>query len=241
MMKKGFLKTDYMRIFVMDEADEMLSRGFLPQIQDLFRFIPGEAQIALFSATLPYEALKLTKNFMKDPAQIFVKKEDLTLEGIKQYYIAVDKEEWKMEILMDLYANLDINQALIYCNTKKKVQELTQQMKDKDFTVSAIHGEMDQIERDMIMKEFRTGATRVLITTDLLSRGIDVQQVGLVINFELPNRKENYIHRIGRAGRFGRKGTAINFVVPNDSKFIREIQDHYSTQIDEMPQDLNDL
>jgi translation initiation factor 4A len=146
-----------------------------------------------------------------------------------------------MDILLDLYGNLDINQALIYCNTKKRVMELQEMMKEKDFMVSAMHGEMDQIQRDMIMKEFRTGSTRVLITTDLLARGIDVQQVGLVINYELPFKKENYIHRIGRAGRFGRKGTAINFVSPMDAKFIKEIQEHFNTQIEEMPQDLNEL
>lgn len=114
-------------------------------------------------------------------------------------------------------------------------------MHENDFTVSAMHGEMDQIKRDMIMKEFRTGTTRVLITTDLLARGIDVQQVGLVINYELPYKKENYIHRIGRAGRYGRKGVAINFVLPNDAKFIRELQDHYNTQIEAMPNDLDKL
>jgi translation initiation factor 4A len=190
---------------------------------------------------MPNDILGLTKHFMRDPKKILVKSEDLTLEGISQYYIAVEKEEWKMEVLLDLYSNLDINQALIYCNTKKRVLELEKTMNDHDFTVSAMHGEMDQIKRDSIMKEFRTGTTRVLITTDLLARGIDVQQVGLVINYELPFKKENYIHRIGRAGRFGRKGVAINFVLPNDAKFIREIQDHYNTQIEEMPQDLEDL
>lgn len=241
MMKKGFFKTDYLRLFVMDEADEMLSRGFKQQIQQIFKFLPGDVQIALFSATMPNDILGLTKHFMRDPKKILVKSEDLTLEGISQYYIAVEKEEWKMEVLLDLYSNLDINQALIYCNTKKRVLELEKIMNDHDFTVSAMHGEMDQIKRDTIMKEFRTGATRVLITTDLLARGIDVQQVGLVINYELPFKKENYIHRIGRAGRFGRKGVAINFVQPNDAKFIREIQDHYNTQIEEMPQNLEDL
>ena len=178
---------------------------------------------------------------MRDPAKILVKNEDLTLEGIKQYYIPIEKEEWKIDILLDLYGNLDINQALIYCNTKKRVMELAELMKEKDFVVSAMHGEMDQITRDMIMKEFRTGSTRVLITTDLMARGIDVQQVSLVINYELPQKKENYIHRIGRAGRYGRKGTAINFVSPNDARFIKEIQEHFSTQIEEMPQDLNEL
>ncbi len=175
MMKKGFLKTDYLRIFVLDEADEMLSRGFQLQIKEIFKFLPGDIQIALFSATMPLEILKLTKQFLRDPAKILVKNEDLTLEGIKQYYIAIEKEEWKMDVLLDLYGNLDITQALIYCNTKKRVDELTAQMKEKDFTVSAMHGELDQVQRDMIMKEFRTGSTRVLITTDLLARGIDVQ------------------------------------------------------------------
>jgi translation initiation factor 4A len=175
LMKKKFLITDYLRIFVLDEADEMLSRGFQDQIKVIFEYLPAEIQIALFSATMPIEILRLTKKFMRDPAKILVKNEELTLEGIKQYYIPIEKEEWKLEILLDLYGNLDINQALIYCNTKKRVNELAEMMKGKEFTVSAMHGEMEQMQRDMIMKEFRTGSTRILITTDLLARGIDVQ------------------------------------------------------------------
>jgi len=229
MMKKEFLKTNYLKLFVLDEADEMLSRGFKEQIQSIFKFLPGDVQIALFSATLPPEILKLTSHFMREPAKILVKNQELTLEGIHQYYIAVEKEEWKLEVLINLYSNLDINQALIYCNTKKRVEELEKYMTDKDFTVSAIHGEMDQLKRDVVMKQFRQGTIRVLITTDVLARGIDVQQVGLVINYELPFKKEIYIHRIGRAGRFGKKGTAINFVLPKDATFIKEIQDHYNT------------
>merc|ERR1711957_184242 len=221
------------KLFVLDEADEMLSRGFKTQIQDIFKFLPGDIQIALFSATLPPEILGMTKHFVRDPAKILVKNQELTLEGIHQYYIAVEKEEWKMDVLINLY--------LIYCNTKKRVEELEKSMTENDFTVSIMHGEMDQLRRDIVMKQFRSGSVRVLITTDLLARGIDVQQVGLVINYELPFKKENYIHRIGRAGRFGRKGVAINFVSPNDAKFIREIQDHYNTQIEEMPQNLEEL
>ncbi len=235
MMKKGFLKADYLRLFILDEADEMLSRGFQSQIKDIFKFLPGDIQIALFSATMPQEILKISVNFMRDPARILVKKEELTLEGIKQYYIAIDKEEWKIDILLELYSNLDINQALIYCNTKKRVNELSEQMKEKDFTVSAMHGEMDQVQRDININEFRTGTTRILVTTNMLARSIDLQQVGLVINFELPFKKEDYFHRISRAGRFGRKGTAINFVIPQDARFIKEIQEHYNIQIEEMP------
>lgn len=242
MMKKNHLKTDYLKLFILDEADEMLSRGFKQQIQDIFKFLPGDVQIALFSATMPSDILKLTSNFMReDAAKILVKNEELTLEGIRQYYVAVERQEWKLDILIDLYSNMDIQQALIYCNTKQQVERVTERMKAENFVVSSMHGDLDQLKREMIMKEFRTGTTRVLITTDLLSRGIDVQQVGLVINYELPGKKESYIHRIGRAGRYGRKGTAINFVLPNDARFIREIQDHYNTQIEEMPQDLDQL
>jgi superfamily II DNA/RNA helicase len=146
-----------------------------------------------------------------------------------------------MDVLLDLYGNLDINQALIYCNTKKRVTELAKKMKEHDFGVSMMHGEMDQMTRDMIMKEFRTGFTRVLITTDILARGFDVQQVGLVINYELPFKKENYIHRIGSAGRYGRKGTAINFVSPQDARFIKEMQEHFNYQMKELSQDFNEL
>ena len=241
MMKRGFMKTDYLKLFCLDEADEMLSRGFQNQIKDIFKYLPGDIQILLFSATLPPDILKLTKHFMREPAKILVKSQELTLEGIRQYYIAVEQDQWKMDVLLNLYANLDINQALIYCNTKKRVEELEKTMAEHEFTVSIMHGEMDQIKRDIVMKQFRQGAVRVLITTDLLARGIDVQQVGLVVNYELPIKKENYIHRIGRAGRFGRKGTAINFVLPQDARFIKEIQDHYNTQIEEMPTDLDDL
>lgn len=241
MMKKGFLKADYLKLFVLDEADEMLSRGFKSQIQDIFAFLPGEIQIALFSATMPPEILKLSENFMRDPARILVKKDELTLEGIKQYYVPLDKEEWKLSVLQNLYQNLEINQAIIYCNTTKKVDWLTKELKEQQFTVSSMHGEMDQVTRDLIMREFRTAATRILISTDLLARGIDVQQVSVVINYDLPLKKESYIHRIGRSGRFGRKGTAINFVTPREADFLKELQTHYNTQINELPTNLEDI
>lgn len=166
---------------------------------------------------------------MRDPATILVKNEELTLDGIKQFYIAIDKEEWKFDTLVELYNNIEITQCIIYSNTKKKVEELAAKLKEKNFTVSSMHGENTQTDRDLIMKEFRTGSTRVLITTDLLCRGIDVQQVSLVINYDMPSSKEKYIHRIGRSGRFGRKGVAINFVIPADSKFIQEVEKFYNT------------
>lgn len=128
---------------------------------------------------------------------------------------------------------------MIFVNKKERVNELTAKLREKNFVVSCIHGELDMTEREQTMKEFRTGSSRVLITTDLLGRGIDVQQVNLIINYDLPSKKESYIHRIGRSGRFGRKGTAINFVTPADAAFLIELRKYYNTQIDELPTDLS--
>jgi len=228
-------------MFILDEADEMLSRGFRDQIYDVFQALPRDVQVCLFSATMPEEVLDISTRFMRDPIRILVKKEQVTLEGIKQFYVSVEREQWKFETLCDLYETLTITQAIIYCNTRRKVDMLTEQMNAKDFTVSSMHGDMSPQEREVIMKEFRSGSSRVLITTDLLARGIDVQQVSLVINYDLPANRENYIHRIGRSGRFGRKGVAINFVTDDDVRTLREIEQFYNTKVEEMPMDLADL
>jgi len=219
----------------------MLSRGFKEQIYDCFQYLPSEVQVALFSATMPNEILQLTERFMRNPVRILVKKEELTLDGIKQYYVAVEKEDYKLATLYDLYESLTITQAIIYCNTRRKVMWLTDKMKQHDFTVSAMHGDMYQKERELIMKEFRSGSTRVLITTDLLARGIDVYTVSLVINYDLPMGRENYIHRIGRSGRYGRKGVAINFVGDEDEPKLREIETFYNTKIDELPMEVDSI
>jgi translation initiation factor 4A len=234
-------KTDHMKMFVLDEADEMLSRGFKEQIYDVFQLLPTETQVVLLSATMPADVLEVTTKFMREPIRILVKRDELTLEGIKQFYIAVDKEDWKLDTLCDLYETVTITQAVIFCNTRGKVDWLTDKLTARDFTVSAMHGDMDQAKRDVIMKEFRSGSSRVLITTDLLARGIDVQQVSLVINYDLPSNRENYIHRIGRGGRFGRKGVAINFVTSEDVRMMRDIEQFYNTQIEEMPMNVADL
>ncbi|KAI8351019.1 ATP-dependent RNA helicase eIF4A [Mortierella sp. GBAus27b] len=241
MIKRGALKTDSIKMFVMDEADEMLSRGFRDQMFDVFQLLPPTTQVVLLSATMPTEVMDVTTKFMRDPIRILVKKDELTLEGIKQFYVQVEKEEWKLDTLCDLYETVTITQAVIFCNTRRKVDWLTEKLTARDFTVSAIHSDMEQPQREVIMKEFRSGSSRVLIATDLLARGIDVQQVSLVINYDLPTNKENYIHRIGRGGRFGRKGVAINFVTQEDTRMIREIEQFYSTQILEMPMNVADL
>uniref|UniRef100_A0A8C1LMA4 RNA helicase n=1 Tax=Cyprinus carpio TaxID=7962 RepID=A0A8C1LMA4_CYPCA len=231
MIRRRSLRTRAIKMLVLDEADEMLNKGFKEQIYDVYRYL----------ATLPHEILEMTNKFMTDPIRILVKRDELTLEGIKQFFVAVEREEWKFDTLCDLYDTLTITQAVIFCNTKRKVDWLTEKMREANFTVSSMHGDMPQKERESIMKEFRSGASRVLISTDVWARGLDVPQVSLIINYDLPNNRELYIHRIGRSGRYGRKGVAINFVKNDDIRILRDIEQYYSTQIDEMPMNVADL
>ncbi|KAK9828067.1 hypothetical protein WJX81_007704 [Elliptochloris bilobata] len=241
MIKRRSLRTRAIATLVLDEADEMLNKGFKEQIYDVYRYLPPDTQVVLVSATLPHEVLEMTHKFMSEPLRVLVKRDELTLEGIKQFFVAVEREEWKFDTLCDLYDTLTITQAVIFCNTKRKVDWLTEKMRQNNFTVSSMHGDMPQKERDAIMQEFRGGTSRVLISTDVWARGLDVQQVSLVINYDVPNNRELYIHRIGRSGRYGRKGVAINFVRSDDIRILRDIEQYYSTQIDEMPMNVADL
>lgn len=236
MIEKGFINMSTLKIIVLDEADQMLDKGFKEQLNDIFKYVNKTSQISIYSATMPKDILYLSEQFMKDPLKILIKKEQLTLEGIKQFYIILNNEQDKYCTLIDLYQSLFIGQSIIYCNSKKKVSWLTERLNDIGYSISSIHGDIPQKERDDIMIKFRKNITRVLITTDLLARGIDVQQVSLVINYDLPRDRESYIHRIGRTGRYGRKGVAINLIgCDNDIKQLTDIQKFYNTQIDEMP------
>lgn len=237
MLNQGALNVSQCKLFVLDEADEMLSSGFKEQILIIFKHLPNDIQVVLCSATMPPEILDLSQKFMRNPKRILVKKEELTLDGIKQYFVNVQHEQYKATVLFDLYQRLTITQAIIFCNTRRRADELTDRMTKQDFSVSCMHGEMTATERERVLRDFRTGNTRVLISTDLLARGIDVQQVNLVINYDIPSR-ENYIHRIGRSGRLGKKGTAINLVTDRDASQIQDIEEHYRTEINELPENV---
>ncbi len=235
-IRRGALRTENLRVLVLDEADEMLSQGFSDQIYDIFKFLPKDIQVALFSATMPDDVLELTKKFMRNPTRILVKRESLTLEGIKQFFVAVE-EEHKLDTLMDLYESVSIAQSVIFANTRRKVDWIAEQLNSNNHTVSSMHAEMLKGDREKVMATFRSGSSRVLVTTDLVARGIDVHHVNIVINFDLPANQENYLHRIGRGGRYGRKGVAINFVSQRDVDLLKEIEAHYHTQIEELPMD----
>ena len=221
-------------VVVIDEADELLSAGFADQLYDIFQGVPKCAQVALFSATMSDEVLQIAHQFMNDPTQISVKADQLTLEGISQYYVAVEGAH-KLDVLKDLYATLSLSQCIIYCNSVARVERLYEEMRDDDFPVCRIHGNMDRDERETSYAAFREGRNRVLISSNLTARGIDVQQVSTVINFDFPTDTATYLHRIGRSGRWGRKGSAINFITSRDTSLMREVEKFYSTTVSELP------
>ena len=235
MLNKNHISKNSLRMLILDEADELLSHIFLSQIHDIFRLLPNDIQVGLYSATMTPDFFKLSNNFMRDPIKILVKNDELTLEGIRQYYIDLEKNDFKYDTLCDLYSMISVSQSIIYCNSRRIVEILNNKLTNDDFSVSMIHGDMPQTERNKIMDDFRNGVSRVLISTDLLSRGIDIQQVSIVINYDVPQSVDNYIHRIGRSGRFGRKGVSINFVTEYDKSKIEELEKYYSTQIMPLP------
>ena len=231
-----------LRMVVIDEADDVLSTSFQEQIVKILDNINKETQICLFSATIPNEIFILTDKILNKPVKILVKEEELTLEGIKQYYIYLgNQDKYKYDTLCDLYNRISIGQAMIYCNKKYIVDEVSERLKEDNFSVSQIHGEMRQKARQSVMNDFRVGKTRILIATDILSRGIDVQQVSLVINYEVPKDTDTYLHRIGRSGRYGRKGVAINFVTDRDTTKLRNIESAFNIKIEPLPNNVEEV
>ncbi len=242
LMNRKALATSNIRVLVLDEADQMLEDRFREQVHCILSMgFPQSTQVALLSATMIPEVVEVARTLLRNPVQILLPADEVTLDGIKQYFVEVDREEMKLDTLCDLYEHLSITQALIYCSTRQKVEWLSEQMTKRGFDLKFIHGDMDIHERKTQMEAFRSGQCRVLISTDLLARGIDVQQVSLVINYELPAQRENYIHRIGRSGRFGRKGASINLITERELRVQKEIETYYKTSILELPETLDIL
>jgi len=239
LMNRKAFTTEHIRVIIVDEADQMLEDRFREQLQYILAMgFPSTTRCALFSATMNPSVVEFAEGLLVNPVRILVPPEEVSLKGIRQYRVDLEREEWKFEVLLDLYKNLNIAQGLIYCNKRQKAEWLAEKMTNAGFPITCIHGDMDVKDRMDRMTSFRKGETRVLISTDLLARGIDVQQVSLVINYELPTQMDNYIHRIGRSGRFGRKGTSINLISNEDKRLMKDIEDHYAITVEQLPEDL---
>ena len=235
MIRRKHIRTKDIKLFVLDEADEMLSGGFLENIYQVFHAMSTDIQVAIFSATMPNEMLELTNRFMRNPVRITMEAEKLNLEGIQQYYIALPNDASKFETLKDLFGQLSLNQTIVYVNSVNRVIDLYQAMRKENHSVCCIHSSMTSDERRKSLDEFRSGSYRVMISSNVTSRGIDIQQVSVVINFDIPRCVHNYLHRIGRSGRWGRKGLAINFVTKEDISAMKTIENHYQSTIEELP------
>ncbi|ELP90897.1 DEAD box ATP-dependent RNA helicase, putative [Entamoeba invadens IP1] len=241
LIKKRVLAVKFVKVIVLDEADQMLDKGFTRAIYDIFKYLPERRQIVLCSATLTPEVLEIASLLMKNPLRILTKREKVTLDIIKQYYVKLAREDQKFDTLCEIYDTMTITQSVIFCNMRKKVDWLTENMLKANFPVISMHAEMPQEEREYVMNVFRKGEKRVLITTDIWARGIDVTQISLVVNYDFPNNREVYVHRIGRSGRFGRNGVAINFVLDSEMNELKDLMDYYSTKINVLPENFADL
>jgi translation initiation factor 4A len=235
MLRRKYISYDSIKFVVLDEADEMLSSGFKEQIYSIFQYLSNNIQISLFSATMPQTLYNLTEKFMRNPIKIIVKTEQLTLEGIKQYFVNLDDDNMKYETLKDLFSVFSVAQCIIYCNSVRRVSDLYEAMVQDDYPVCQIHSSLDKIERQKNYDLFRAGDKRVMISSNVTARGIDIQQVSTVINFDIPKCSSTYLHRIGRSGRWGRKGVAINFITRRDYRQLKDIETYYQTEISELP------
>jgi translation initiation factor 4A len=223
-------------VLVMDEADQLLADAVVAETQAINRLLPVQTQIVLFSATMNDQMHAMTPLFMRpDAVQIVVPPEQLNLECIKQYFSVVTNDDDKYRVLCLLYGRKTIGQSMIYCNSGNRAQHLADKLLQDRFSVGVIHGGLTKPEREEVMQKFRSGEYRVMVSSDITARGIDVQQVNLVVNYDLTHDVATYLHRIGRGGRWGRKGEAINLITRHDIAQMKAIETHYQSTIVEYP------
>ncbi len=241
MIKEKRINLFTIKLIILDEADEILSDGLSDKLKFIFEKCSDGIQCCMISATYPPNIFAIAKKLMVDPVKILLRNSDVAVDLISQFYVNVEVEDLKFETLLDLYSFVSTSQAIIFCNSIEKTDWLKENLEKNNFEITCIHGRMNQKERDDIIKEFRDSKTRILLTTDLLARGIDIPFVNLVINYDLPITKETYIHRIGRCGRFDKKGVAITMVKMEDSvdfKLFNKLKHFYKIKIDELPDNI---
>lgn len=229
-MRRKTIRCDHIHTVIMDEADEMLNMGFLEDMETILSQLPEERQTVMFSATMPAEIQNIARRFQKEPVTVKVVKKELTVPKVTQYYYEV-KPKTKVEVmcrLLDMYAP---SLSIAFCNTKRQVDELVQDLQGRGYFAEGLHGDLKQIQRDRVMNSFRNGTTEILVATDVAARGIDVDNVEAVFNYDIPQDDEYYVHRIGRTGRAGKEGIAFSFVVGREVYKLRDIQRYCKTKI----------
>ena len=229
-MRRKTIRCDHIHTVIMDEADEMLNMGFLEDMETILSQLPEERQTVMFSATMPVEIQNIARRFQKEPVMVKVVKKELTVPKVTQYYYEV-KPKTKVEVmcrLLDMYAP---KLSVAFCNTKKQVDELVDELQGRGYFAEGLHGDLKQVQRDRVMNSFRNGRTEILVATDVAARGIDVEDVEAVFNFDIPQDDEYYVHRIGRTGRAGRTGIAFSLVVGREVYKLRDIQRYCKTKI----------
>ena len=237
-MRRKTLKLDHVHTVVLDEADEMLNMGFLEDMEMILSELPEERQTVMFSATMPPAIAEIAKKFQKDPQIVRVVKKELTVPKVTQYYYEV-KAKNKIEVMCRLLDMYDPKLSIVFCNTKRQVDDLVQELQNRGYFAEGLHGDLKQMQRDRVMNSFRNGRTDILIATDVAARGIDVDDVEAVFNYDIPQDDEYYVHRIGRTGRAGREGKAFSLVVGKEVYKLREIQRYCKTKI--LPQPIPSL
>lgn len=222
-MRRHTLKLNSLKILVLDEADEMLNMGFREDIDIILQDLPVERQTLLFSATLSSEIKEIAKLYLNDPKQVLAVHKEMTIPSVEQFYLEV-RESSKLELLCRMIDAKNIHLGLVFCNTKKKVDEVTSALQTRGYSAEALHGDMKQSERDRVMTKFRKGTIDILVATDVAARGIDVDDIEAVFNYDIPSDEEYYVHRIGRTARAGKKGVSYSFIFGRDIYKLKDIQ-----------------
>eukprot|EP01139_Manchomonas_bermudensis_P023781 Amastigsp_a841553_853.p1 type:complete len:406 gc:universal Amastigsp_a841553_853:102-1319(+) len=235
--RKGIADLDYCKVVAMDEADKLLAPEFTPDIEGLIEYLPPARQILLFSATFPVSVKDFRDKHLRNPYEINLM-DELTLKGVTQYYAFVEERQ-KVHCLNTLFSKLQINQAIIFCNSVSRVELLAKVIVDLGYSCYYIHSKMPQHHRNRVFHDFKMGACRNLVSSDIFTRGIDVQAVNVVINFDFPRNSETYLHRIGRSGRFGHLGIAVNLITYEDRHSLYKIEQELNTEIKDIPADID--
>jgi len=233
-LRRGTLSLSRVRLVVLDEADQMLDMGFLPDIETILSKTPKDRQTVLFSATLPKPILAISKRFQNNPEFVEIPHKELTVPQVEQRYLEVHSRD-KFDVLCRLLDQMDPRLVLVFCNTKRRVDQLSKRLKTLGYRAGGIHGDLKQSQRDRVMAQFRRGEIDLLVATDVAARGIDVEDIDLVVNVDVPQVAEYYVHRIGRTARAGRSGRAITFVGPEDIYKMKEIQRMANITISRIP------